>query len=140
MSKLTIELNPNISHRKVRLTFDDDLLLIEANKAITDIDMNIKTSISEYSYLYSKDIPLTESLYEIRTQLNDVDFISLFTEPQEFCGRTKHEIRISWGFEDVSINIKNVDGCKSTEAKRIHSILLMLFNEIRMEEYYVCDK
>ena len=126
---------------KVRISLKDSTLLIEANKPIPYDNVNMETTASRYSYLYSRELPLTEPIRAIRNQFEEVDFHAILSEPQEFDGRGYHSLNIRWDdFGGVSLTIKYIASCMNHEVIRIHKLLQGLFSEINMEEWYVAKK
>jgi len=139
MKKLTLTYNPRHRFKKVCFTFDKDSLMVETNEPMPDQEMKNEKITSDYQYLYSKEFPLLDSLKSIREQFEQVDFKALFFEEQEFNERTlqSHSLIMDWGFHGASITIKSIDCCISHEAKRLYDLVISLFSEVGLENWYV---
>ena len=141
MKDLILSIDDGYGSDKLRLSFKKGLLLIEANEPLPLENVTMESKVNRYSFLYSKEIPLSEELVAIRSQFEKVDFSEIFIDQQESDWRNAYTLRINWGsFDGVSLTVRNINRCNNHEAIRLHGLMQTLFCEINMEGWYVVKK
>ena len=141
MKDIILTIGDGYIQDKIRLSFMKHMLLIEANEPLPLKDVTMKDKVNNYGYIYSKEIPLSETLRAICSQFEKVDFSEIFIDQQESDWRNAYTLRINWGnFNEVSLTVKNINRCNNHEAIRLHGLLQTLFCEINMEGWYVVKK
>ena len=140
---ISILYDPVRIHHKIKLTYKDGKgLTVQTEKPMPFSDAVRLDSASYDHFLYEMKFCESETITELIYGLRSIDFPSVINSTEGFQMSGFNKVILTYGDSlfSLELTLQNPETSKNPEVKRIHQLLLKLFDHIEMSEWYNLNK